>query len=360
MTALSADKQIEIQDGVEKDFSVDDGDTIYGGALVCVNADGYLVPGADTAGLIFSGFAMEQKDNSAGSDGDLDCRVRRRGLIKCIMGTAITKANEGDNVFLVDDQTVDLTANVTHNIFCGIIGGYIDTTHAWIDIEPAIRQADVATHIADASAAHAGSAISIADAGSLITATEAEAALQEAFQHIQSAQAFLNLPLGAWTEQDGTALADFADGASTTPGWSAGDEGFGIRWNNHANPDPISSSVPIPPDLDATADVIVHILAAKVGATIGDAVTFTIEAFNNADAALYDADADFGGASSAMTGDAATKTCQEETLTLAAADVAASPCVLTLTLQPTDGTLGTDDVILLGAWLEYTRKTLTS
>jgi len=206
----------------------------------------------------------------------------------------------------------------------------------------------------------AAATIDIADAGSLITGTTVEAALQELAQHIQSAQAFLNLPLGAWTEQDGTALADFADGASTTPGWSAGDEGFGIRWNNHANPDPISTSVPIPPDLDASADVIVHIMAAKIGATVGDAVVWLIEAFNNADGALYDADADFGGESSAMTGDAATKTCQEETLTLAAADVAASPCVLALTLQPKGGTLGTDDVILLGVWLEYTRKTLTS
>jgi len=202
--------------------------------------------------------------------------------------------------------------------------------------------------------------VSVADAGSLITGATVEAALAEAFTHIQSAQKFLNLPLGGWTEQDGTALADFADGTSTTPGWSAGDEGFGIRWNNHANPDPISTSVPIPPDLDASADVIVHVMAAKVGATVGDAVKWTIEAFNNADGALYDADTDFGGDSSAMTGDATSKTCQEETLTLAAANVAASPCVLTLTLQPKDGTLGTDDVILLGVWLEYTGLTLTS
>lgn len=360
MTAAIEDLMMEYTQGDELDFPVVASDIIYGGTFVAVNAGGYANPGSDTAGLIFEGVAIEQVDNSSGSNGDKDVTLKRRGLVKALFDTAISQANVGDNVFLVDDQTVDLTANVTNNIFCGIIAKYIDTTHAWIDIEPAIRQADVATHIADASAAHAASAISIADAGSLITATEGEAALQEAFQHIQSAQAFLNLPLGAWTEQDGTALADFGDGASPTPGWSAGDEGFGIRWNNHANPDPISTSVPIPPDLDASADVIVHVMAAKVGATIGDAVTWTIEAFNNADAALYDADADFGGASSAMTGDAATKTCQEETLTLAAADVAASPCVLTLTLQPTDGTLGTDDVIVLGVWLEYTRKTLTS
>lgn len=218
----------------------------------------------------------------------------------------------------------------------------------------------MATHIADASGAHAASAISIADAGSFTSQTEVEAALQEIYQHIISAQATLNLPIGAWTEQDGTALADFSGGVSTTPGWNAGDESFGIRWNNHANPDPISSSVPIPADLDDSKDVIVHVAAAKVGATVEDATKFTIEAFFNKVGAAYDADADAGGDSGAMTGDATTKTVQEVTLTIAAADVQAHPGVLTLTLQPKDGTLGTDDVIVLGVWLEYTRKLLTS
>lgn len=202
--------------------------------------------------------------------------------------------------------------------------------------------------------------VSITDTGGFTSEATAEAALAEIYQHIISAQAHLNLPIGGWTEQDGTALVDFADGDSTTPGWNAGDESFGIRWNNHANPDPIATSVPIPNDLDASADVVVHVLAAKVGATIGDAVTWVIEAFNNADTAAYDADADFGGTSSAMTGDATSKTCQEEILALASANVAGAPCVLNLTLQPTDGTLGTDDVIVLGVWLEYTRKALTA
>ncbi len=181
MTVLSEDKQIEVQDGVEKDFSVAASEKIFGGALSCVNAAGYTLEGSDTAGLIFQGIAMEQKDNSSGSNGDLDVVLRRRGLVKCVMGTAITIANVGDNVFLVDDQTVDLTANVSNNIFCGIIAGYIDTTHAWIDIEPAIRQADVATHIADASAAHAASAISMADAGAFTDETEMEAGMQELY-----------------------------------------------------------------------------------------------------------------------------------------------------------------------------------
>jgi len=360
MTQLSADLSIQRRDGVDLEFPVATSQTIYGGALTAVNAAGYALPGSDTSGLIFEGVAMGRVDNSLGGNGDKDVVLKRRGLWKMTLGTAISQANVGDNVFLVDDQTVDLAGNVTHDIFCGVIAGYIDSTHAWVDIEPAIRQADVAVHIADTSGAHAASAISIADAGLFTAQTQAEAALQEIYQHIASAQAYLNLPLGAWTEADGTALADFANADDPTPGWHAGDDGFGIRWNNHGTPDPISTSVPIPPDLDDSKNVIVHIAAAKTGATQGDAVTFTVEAFNNAVGAFYDADDDFGGASSAMTGNATAKTVQEVTLTLAAANVAGSPCVLTLTLQPTDGLLGTDDVILLGVWLEYTRKLLTA
>jgi len=181
MTALAEDKQIEYREGVELEFEMAATEKVFGGALACVNAAGYCLEGSDTAGLIFQGWATEQVDNTSGDDGDLTIVLRRRGLVKVILGTAITIANVGDNVFLVDDQTVDLVGNTTNDIFCGIIAGYIDTTHAWIDIEPAIRQADVATHIADTSAAHAASAISIADAGLFTAQTTVETALQEIY-----------------------------------------------------------------------------------------------------------------------------------------------------------------------------------
>lgn len=359
MTALAEDKQLEYTDGVELAFEMSASDKIYAGSFVCVAADGYALPGADTANLIFKGVATEQVDNSSGSDGDLEVVLRRRGLFKAILDTAITIANVGDNVFLVDDQTVDLTANVTHNIFCGIIAGYIDTTHAWIDIEPAIRQADVATHIADASAAHAASAVSIADAGTFTAQTEAEAALQEIYQHIITTKGIIPIPMPTITNA-GVALAAFANADDPLPGFCVTAEGLGIRWNNHGTPTPVGTKVMIPPDMDIAANATLQILAAKTGATVGDATKFTVEAFNNVVDALYDADTDFGGDSSAMTGDATAKTVQHETLTLALANLAAYPAALELTIQPKDGTLGTDDVIMLVCWIEYTRKILTS
>jgi hypothetical protein len=135
MTALAADKKIEYTDGVELGYPVINGDIIYAGALTCVNAAGYALPGSDTAGLIFIGVSREHADNHDGAAGDIKVTVRRKGVFKMTLATAISIANTGDKVYLVDDQTVDLAANCTNDICCGTIAGYIDSTHAWVDIE---------------------------------------------------------------------------------------------------------------------------------------------------------------------------------------------------------------------------------
>jgi hypothetical protein len=356
---LSADKALEYKDGVEAELPVINGDCIYGGSFVCVNAAGYALPGADTAGLIFMGIATERADNTSGALGAIKVPVRRRGLIKATLGTAITIANVGDNVFLVDDESVDVTAQTTNDIFCGIITEFIDTTHAMIDIEPAIRQADVATHIADASAAHAASAISIADAGTFTAQTDVEGALAEIYQDGKSVQGIIPIPMPSISSA-GVALAAFVSEDAVSCGYCVTAKGLGIRWNNHATPGPaVGSKVLIPPDADITANMTLHIIAAKVGASAGDLPTFAVGAYNNVVGALYDADADFGGATDAMA-NSATKTIQHVTRTLALADLAAYPAAVELTIKPTNGTLTTDDVIMFAAWIAYKKKLLTS
>lgn len=176
---------------------------------------------------------------------------------------------------------------------------------------------------------------------------------------IGTVQAFLNVPIGSFLNKTGAPLIIFADGAmGSAPSWNTDNEASGIRWEHDANPDPVKVSVPMPPDLDASANVILHISSYKVGATAGDTINWTVEAFNNVVGALWDADTDFGGECSDLTN--TTKLVQESTLTLALADVAGSPAVLTLTIQPKDGELATDDVVLLGVWLEYTKKALAT
>ncbi len=290
---------------------------------------------------------------------------------------AVLKANmiivaqgNGKKVYLY--QTNDTHANL-------ITDGYFDALYPYINLEvgdliialvdmdgtPYIYEYGVSVGGADVtvftcpSSVTAAANISIADAGSFTAQTTVEAALQEIYQHIETATGIINIPTPYFSAV-GVALAAFADGASDVPGFCVTPEGMGVRWNNHAAPLAVASKVLIPPDMDITADATLHIIAAKIGATVGDATKFTCGLFNNVVDAAYDADSDFGGDTDAMVGDDTTKHVQHVTLTLALANLAAYPCMTEVTIKPKAGTLGTDDVIMLGAFITYKRKLLTS
>jgi len=192
-------------------------------------------------------------------------------------------------------------------------------------------------------------------------ATEAAAAVSELQVGAQTAQAQVNVPLASGILAAGTPLAAFADNASSNPGITlANSKAVALRWNNNATQVEVWYSIPMPQDLDDTAAVVLHGLASKSGATVGDATTFTVAAFFQTVAALHDADADCGGTTSALVGNATAETVAEVTLSIAAGDVPPSPSVLTFSIKPTNGTLGTDDALVEGIWFEYTRKILTS
>ena len=164
------------------------------------------------------------------------------------------------------------------------------------------------------------------------------------------------IPLTSFVDLAGTQLTTFANGASDQPGLElTNSEALSIRWNNHAAPLGVMSQFVVPADADVTEDMTLKIKASKVGATVGDAVIFTIGAFNQATGALHDADATFGGDTDAMDGDATSKTVQQVTRTLATANLGAVGTNVTLTVTPKGGTLGTDDLCLHAVWVEYTR-----
>lgn len=173
--------------------------------------------------------------------------------------------------------------------------------------------------------------------------------------------AIVRIPLAGAILAAGTPLAAFANATTTTPGVTLDNsKAVGIRWNNDAAPAAFWTTVGMPTDRAPGTAMTLRILAAKSGATSGDAVTFVVTAFNQVAAALQDADTDFGGTTTAMTGAATAKTVQACTLTLASADLAASPADMSLSIKPTAGTLGTDDVTIHAILLEYTRALISS
>lgn len=93
---------------------------VEAGNLVALDADGYLVPAADTAGLTVIGVADETKDNSDGADGDLSCLVRRKKafLLENSATNAVTQALVGKSVYVEDSVTV-CTSAATNDIVVG-------------------------------------------------------------------------------------------------------------------------------------------------------------------------------------------------------------------------------------------------
>jgi len=97
------------------------GARIYLNAITCTDANGFAVPGANTAGLRAQGVAWKSFDNTLGADGTLGDTFSAYGAVRFIevdsqgeWEFAFTGAvpKPGDNAFVVDDNTV---ATVTSN-----------------------------------------------------------------------------------------------------------------------------------------------------------------------------------------------------------------------------------------------------
>jgi len=133
--ALTADIDVGRKEGVIQAYPVSAGETIYKGALVCIDTDGYLIPATDTASLKFVGIAYEKKVNTTaagyGSDGDLWCRVYTGGVFK-LTCSSIAQTMVGQLLYVVDDQTVDETT--TNSVCVGRLVEYDSATSGWVDI----------------------------------------------------------------------------------------------------------------------------------------------------------------------------------------------------------------------------------
>lgn len=181
----------------------------------------------------------------------------------------------------------------------------------------------------------------------------------EVYRGSQGATGTIQIPIDGGQEVDGTALADFADGDAETPGLAGGAENGGIRWNNKGTLNPVVNSFLWPQDLDVLVAPTVYCAISKTGATdnAGNTTSMSVLIANHPDAVLHDADTLYGGNTTAVLDPASTAntvTVVNKALTIT--DLPTPPCAATILLQPTDGTLDTDDAILHAAWITYSRK----
>ncbi|MCM0081784.1 hypothetical protein L4X63_09300 [Geomonas sp. Red32] len=133
MAALTKDRPTPRRESVEFARAVGAGKVIYAGALICLNAAGYAVPGSADNTLIADGCAQEYVDNSAGGDGALSVKVDKRSFRFANSDGAdqITIAQIGDDCYVVDDQTVAKTNGGGARPIAGKIVD-VEDTGVWI------------------------------------------------------------------------------------------------------------------------------------------------------------------------------------------------------------------------------------
>lgn len=130
--ALAKDRNTPMKDGELISVPVATNTTIYAGALVAVNATGYLVPGSVATTLTYLGRAQEYVKNT-GADGAVNVLVRRGKAFKWKnSGTdAVTQAELGKTCYIVDDETVAKTSGTNTRSAAGIVVG-VDSDGVWV------------------------------------------------------------------------------------------------------------------------------------------------------------------------------------------------------------------------------------
>jgi len=213
-------------------------------------------------------------------------------------------------------------------------------------LEAATAAGDIVEVILHPSVSTTAGTVSIADAGAHTTTVTVEAALQEIYAHILNAQNFLPVPLTGLMEGDATnVVGPLKDDTTPVLDMANGDtdSGLVVTWAA-SNNDPVLFQTPLPPDLDTTEDLVIHLRAKSGGAT--DTPTIASDAyFNEGDTKVEDVSA------------ALSASYAEKTITIAAADIPSGAQTLTVELTP--GAHTTDTVVMSALWIEYTKQLLS-
>lgn len=135
MTALTADRNTARRDGAEYAYPVAASVKLYAGSLACLDANGFVTPGATSTTLKAVGRADNQVDNSAGADGDQSITVTPGIFLYANSsgGDEIARADVGSPCYIVDDQTVAKTDGGSTRSQAGVVVD-LDDLGVWVRI----------------------------------------------------------------------------------------------------------------------------------------------------------------------------------------------------------------------------------
>jgi len=229
-----------------------------------------------------------------------------------------------------------------------------DGTAIGIAIQEATAAGDIIAMIDFTVISTTAATVTIADAGNIITGVTVEAALAELMVGVKTAQAFVPITLQSFREVASGVVGNIAANggvlaSDTTPiltSINAATDGCQIIKWAAGNADPVAVSISLPPDLDDGAAVVAHFRIVSEG--VVDAVGFTVSGwFNEGDTKV-----------DVVSGTNQTATWAEIVASFGAGDIPVGAQTVTLILTPV--THATNFMSMSAAWLEYTRKNLTS
>ncbi|WP_420553982.1 hypothetical protein [Neptuniibacter marinus] len=133
--ALSKDRNTKRREGIQHSDPVAAATKIYAGALVCLDASGNAVPGSTSTTLTARGRAEEYVDNSGGAAGDERVETRRGVFLFNNSATTdeITRADIGNDCYIVDDETVAKTNGTSTRSVAGKIHD-VESAGVWVEL----------------------------------------------------------------------------------------------------------------------------------------------------------------------------------------------------------------------------------
>lgn len=128
MTAITTDVDRAEYDGSQAGFPVAASTKIVMGAGVALNASGYAVNAADTAGLKAIGVCVVSADNTSGANGDLSVSVRWDRQFLVATASDLTQAALGTELYWTDNNTVGDAGDSTHKVYAGTLAKYVSAS----------------------------------------------------------------------------------------------------------------------------------------------------------------------------------------------------------------------------------------
>jgi predicted RecA/RadA family phage recombinase len=112
--------------------------TIFKGGMVCLDANGLLIPCTPTDQSQFAGIAIESA--TAGASGNVYCTVARDGIF-LLQGSGFDQTNVGDVVYAADDELLGGTADFSQKV--GEIVEFDSLTKVWVDILDGVKNPEI-------------------------------------------------------------------------------------------------------------------------------------------------------------------------------------------------------------------------